>query len=184
LSSNAADLRRNQSSVYQWLATTLGILATLGELLVDIHGPHDHQSLLDPGSNLKLSIGLAVLSRNGSSLAVLSSTTVICSTKSQPHWWMRKLRAAARSAPFSGSRDFRSQSPGGEERPKLSRSTPRHECRAPPGTQPAGFGNHCGRRQFNLSEAALWGVFCMSFPVWIQPPPWSRKFTPVPGDSG
>ena len=29
-------------------ATTLATLATIGEWLVDMHGPHDHQSLLDP----------------------------------------------------------------------------------------------------------------------------------------
>ena len=29
--------------------TTLNILAALGEWLVDIHGPHEHQSLLHPG---------------------------------------------------------------------------------------------------------------------------------------
>ena len=28
--------------------TTLGVLAELGEWLVDMHGPHDHQSLLHP----------------------------------------------------------------------------------------------------------------------------------------
>jgi len=33
-------------------ATTLATLATLGEWLVDMHGPHDHQSLLHPGKQL------------------------------------------------------------------------------------------------------------------------------------
>jgi len=32
--------------------TTLSVLATLGEWLVDMHGPHDHQSLLHPGKQL------------------------------------------------------------------------------------------------------------------------------------
>ena len=32
--------------------TTLNTLATLGEWLVDMHGPHDHQSLLHPGKQL------------------------------------------------------------------------------------------------------------------------------------
>ena len=34
--------------------TTLNILATLGEWLVDIHGPHDHQSLLHPARQLAI----------------------------------------------------------------------------------------------------------------------------------
>src|SRR5438874_13807348 len=32
--------------------TTLNVLATIGEWLVDMHGPHDHQSLLDPAKQL------------------------------------------------------------------------------------------------------------------------------------
>src|SRR5579863_3943306 len=32
--------------------TTLGILASIGEWLVDMHGPHDHQSLLNPAKQL------------------------------------------------------------------------------------------------------------------------------------
>ncbi|MDB6068559.1 MAG: repair protein RecN [Pedosphaera sp.] len=34
--------------------TTLGILAKLGEGLVDMHGPHDHQSLLNAGKQLAI----------------------------------------------------------------------------------------------------------------------------------
>ena len=34
--------------------TTLNILATLGEWLVDMHGPHDHQSLLHPARQLAI----------------------------------------------------------------------------------------------------------------------------------
>ncbi|MFA7005764.1 MAG: AAA family ATPase, partial [Verrucomicrobiia bacterium] len=34
--------------------TTLNILAALGEWLVDIHGPHDHQSLLHPARQLDI----------------------------------------------------------------------------------------------------------------------------------
>ncbi|HEY3760513.1 MAG TPA: DNA repair protein RecN [Verrucomicrobiae bacterium] len=33
-------------------STSLGVLATVGESLVDIHGPHDHQSLLNPAKQL------------------------------------------------------------------------------------------------------------------------------------
>src|SRR5258706_10168443 len=35
-------------------ATTLNILATIGEWLVDMHGPHDHQSLLHPAKQLAI----------------------------------------------------------------------------------------------------------------------------------
>ncbi len=35
-------------------ATTLGVLKTVGDTLVDLHGPHDHQSLLSPGKQLDL----------------------------------------------------------------------------------------------------------------------------------
>ena len=35
-------------------ATTLNVLATLGEWLVDMHGPHDHQSLLHPAKQLTI----------------------------------------------------------------------------------------------------------------------------------
>src|SRR5208282_2160307 len=34
--------------------TTLAVLASLGEWLVDIHGPHDHQSLLHPAKQLAI----------------------------------------------------------------------------------------------------------------------------------
>jgi DNA repair protein RecN (Recombination protein N) len=34
--------------------TTLSILKTLGDELVDLHGPHDHQSLLSPDKQLAL----------------------------------------------------------------------------------------------------------------------------------
>jgi DNA repair protein RecN (Recombination protein N) len=34
--------------------TTLAVLAALGEWLVDIHGPHDHQSLLHPARQLEI----------------------------------------------------------------------------------------------------------------------------------
>jgi DNA repair protein RecN (Recombination protein N) len=35
-------------------ATTLNVLAAIGEWLVDLHGPHDHQSLLHPAKQLAL----------------------------------------------------------------------------------------------------------------------------------
>src|ERR1035441_8640196 len=35
-------------------ATTLNVLAAIGEWLVDMHGPHDHQSLLHPAKQLAI----------------------------------------------------------------------------------------------------------------------------------
>ena len=35
-------------------ATTLGVLKWVGDVLVDLHGPHDHQSLLSPATKLGL----------------------------------------------------------------------------------------------------------------------------------
>src|SRR2546427_6205991 len=35
-------------------ATTLNVLATVGEWLVDIHGPHEHQSLLHPARQMAI----------------------------------------------------------------------------------------------------------------------------------
>ncbi len=35
-------------------ATTLNVLASIGEWLVDMHGPHDHQSLLHPAKQLTI----------------------------------------------------------------------------------------------------------------------------------
>ncbi|MGB8355124.1 MAG: DNA repair protein RecN [Chthoniobacteraceae bacterium] len=35
-------------------ATTLGVLKSVGDTLVDLHGPHDHQSLLSPDKQLDL----------------------------------------------------------------------------------------------------------------------------------
>src|SRR5690242_9833810 len=51
--------------------TTLNVLAALGEWLVDIHGPHDHQSLLQSGKQLAILDafgGLDPLRENFSSL--------------------------------------------------------------------------------------------------------------------
>src|ERR1041385_2865797 len=39
--------------------TTLAVLKTLGDELVDLHGPHDHQSLLSPERQLVLLDGFA-----------------------------------------------------------------------------------------------------------------------------
>ncbi|MFN2351824.1 MAG: AAA family ATPase, partial [Kiritimatiellia bacterium] len=44
-------------------AVTLQVLKLFGDLLADMHGPHDHQSLLDPGAQLELLDGFGRLDR-------------------------------------------------------------------------------------------------------------------------
>ena len=51
--------------------TTLNILAALGERLVDMHGPHDHQSLLHPGRQLLILDAFAGLENQRSTFADL-----------------------------------------------------------------------------------------------------------------
>ena len=62
--------------------TTLQILEGLGEFLVDIHGPHDHQSLLHPRGSLRF------------------WTRTVHSTareKSLRRWWRRRFGRGAQS---------------------------------------------------------------------------------------
>ena len=54
LSSNARSLRRTNRQFVNGSPTTLATLAAIGEWLVDIHGPHDHQSLLHPAKQLAI----------------------------------------------------------------------------------------------------------------------------------
>jgi DNA repair protein RecN (Recombination protein N) len=51
--------------------TTLGTLATLGQWLVDIHGPHDHQSLLHPAQQLDILDAFGGLARPRAAFADL-----------------------------------------------------------------------------------------------------------------
>lgn len=51
--------------------TTLATLATLGELLVDLHGPHEHQSLLQPAKQLAILDAFGGLESQQESLAEL-----------------------------------------------------------------------------------------------------------------
>ena len=51
--------------------TTLAILATLGEWLVDIHGPHEHQSLLHPARQLAILDAFGNLDRDREDFADL-----------------------------------------------------------------------------------------------------------------
>ena len=44
--------RRREPSIHQWLAHDARVLKNLGDELVDLHGPHDHQSLLSPERQL------------------------------------------------------------------------------------------------------------------------------------
>src|SRR5262245_23833580 len=51
--------------------TTLQILQALGEFLVDIHGPHDHQSLLHPARQLALLDAFGSLQKPREAFALL-----------------------------------------------------------------------------------------------------------------
>ena len=51
--------------------TTLQVLATIGEWLVDIHGPHDHQSLLRPVRQLSILDAFGVLQADVEKFAAL-----------------------------------------------------------------------------------------------------------------
>jgi DNA repair protein RecN (Recombination protein N) len=52
-------------------STTLGVLAELGQWLVDIHGPHDHQSLLHPGRQLAILDAFGSLQESRDAFAAL-----------------------------------------------------------------------------------------------------------------
>ena len=51
--------------------TTLNVLATLGEWLVDMHGPHDHQSLLHPARQLAILDAFGKLEKSRDAFAAL-----------------------------------------------------------------------------------------------------------------
>lgn len=51
--------------------TTLTTLASLGSLLVDIHGPHDHQSLLHPAQQLEILDSFGNLTAQQAAVALL-----------------------------------------------------------------------------------------------------------------
>lgn len=52
-------------------ATTLSVLAELGEWLVDMHGPHDHQSLLHPAKQLAILDAFGELEKDREAFGVL-----------------------------------------------------------------------------------------------------------------
>ncbi len=52
-------------------ATTLNVLAQLGEWLVDMHGPHDHQSLLHPAKQLAILDAFGGLEAEGAAFGEL-----------------------------------------------------------------------------------------------------------------
>src|SRR5690606_12353143 len=52
-------------------ATTLSVLAELGEWLVDMHGPHDHQSLLHPAKQLAILDAFGGLEKDREAFGVL-----------------------------------------------------------------------------------------------------------------
>jgi DNA repair protein RecN (Recombination protein N) len=52
--------------------TTLNVLATVGEWLIDIHGPHDHQSLLHPAKQLAILDAFGALEKEREEFAELA----------------------------------------------------------------------------------------------------------------
>jgi len=58
--------------------TTVAVLARLGEWLVDMHGPHDHQSLLSPARQLAILDAYAGLSDRLKDLADLLNRRAAC----------------------------------------------------------------------------------------------------------
>ena len=79
--------RRREPPIHQWLADHAHRLATIGESLVDIHGPHDHQSLLHPakqlaildafGDLLPLRAEFAALARRGAELEAEKAALIV-----------------------------------------------------------------------------------------------------------
>ncbi len=55
-------------------ATTLNVLASIGEWLVDMHGPHDHQSLLHPAKQLAILDAFGGLEKERAAFGGLVST--------------------------------------------------------------------------------------------------------------
>lgn len=64
-------------------ATTLNVLASIGEWLVDMHGPHDHQSLLHPAKQLAILDAFGGLEKEREAFAALvQQCTVLEAEKS------------------------------------------------------------------------------------------------------
>ncbi len=58
-------------------ATTLNVLASIGEWLVDMHGPHDHQSLLHPAKQLAILDAFGGLENERAAFGELVSRRVV-----------------------------------------------------------------------------------------------------------
>ena len=64
--------------------TALSVLASVGEWLVDIHGPHDHQSLLKSGRQLEILDAYGGLEADGKAFAAkVDERTVLESKKAE-----------------------------------------------------------------------------------------------------
>ena len=86
--------------------TTLSILKNLGDALVDLHGPHDHQSLLSPETQLRL---LDSFARAEQQLEDIASTigTYRRSSRNMLRLTLRKRRG--NKTRFAPTPDYRDQ---------------------------------------------------------------------------
>ena len=98
--------RRQQSPVRQCALITLQP-KRIGEWLVDMHGPHDHQSLLHPARQLVILDALADCSNRAPPSPPCSSAASRLSRPRPISWSMRPPRATARSAAVSGQGNHR-----------------------------------------------------------------------------
>ena len=88
--------------------TTLNTLATIGEWLVDIHGPHDHQSLLHPAKQLAILDAFGGLEKEREAFGgLVRRRAMLEQEKSDAGRGRKNLRAATGLAPISGPGNFR-----------------------------------------------------------------------------
>ncbi len=107
---------------------TVGELAEAGRALVDLHGQHAHQSLLDPRSSGARSIATPARPRSTRWRATAThAPRCASSTPSSRHWVATRAPGPARST-CSATRSRRSPRPASRTRPKTSRSKPRRRC--------------------------------------------------------
>ena len=117
--------------------TTLNILATLGEWLVDIHGPHEHQSLLHPARQLAILDAFGGLDARARGLwRPRPPPRCPGSGEGRADRGRKDLRAAARPAPLSGRRDFRRPPAAGGRSAGRAGPSPRQQRRQTAPAQP------------------------------------------------
>ena len=88
--------------------TTLNILAAIGEWLVDMHGPHDHQSLLHPAKQLAILDAFGGLEKECEAFGdLVRRRHALEDGKSRARRGRKNLRAAIGPVALSGTGNFR-----------------------------------------------------------------------------